>query len=393
MLYVKTARRAVGILAAVLAALFPLQGAAETGTFSFYFTPSSQYTQSPANASRVEYDGDSVSFSVNGAAASFPKYSNDKITDISKIESASSSNTIAISFQSKAFIYAGTSWSSSYGLKLPTTGIMTFKSSDPQVPIKAIRMKGTRYNKIDNSYKLPTPPEGLTWISGGDNDQPTFTLTLSEPAQEVTITCQNYQAYLQQLDVDLEVPFASPELLTYDERGSADEYIINSVGLTPYFVDNTLHHVSPQAIVALRIPDGCATETYSVRQQNGTQTVTQSVERPVVYYTVDGTDPDTDSPEAGAVNYNRYVSSGGILYFHIPELEPEKEYTFKARCQSKGGELGAVTEFKVKRLAADQAQEIVFDQSEGKVNKYNRKNEMSCRGKTKRRRIEKTNRC
>lgn len=247
---------------------------------------------------------------------------------------------------------------------------MTFKSSDPQAPITAIHMKGTQYSsdKIENISKLPSAPAGLTWVS--DNaSQPTFTLELSEPTQEITLETTSATAYLQQLDVDLEVPFESPELLTYDERGSVDEYIINTVGSTPYFVDNTLHHVSPQAIVALRIPDGCDTKTYSVRQLNGTSTVTQSLERPVVYYTVDGTDPDTGSPEGGDVNYNRYVSNDRILYFHIPELEPEKEYTFKARCQSKGGELGAVTEFKVKRLTADPAQEIVFDQSKGKVNK------------------------
>lgn len=367
MLYVKTVRRAVGILAAVLAAMFPLQGAAETGTFSFYFTPEA------ANNSRVEYAGSKATFSINGTETALPLSSNS--TSIRSVSATSSDNSqsVTMTFSTNAAIYKGTNWSQRYGFRISsggtTTTTMTFKSSDPQAPIKAIRMKGTQYSsdKIDNSSKLPSAPSGLTWIS--DNaSQPTFTLTLSEPAQEVTLQSSS-QAYLQQLDVDLDVPFASPELLTYDERGSADEYIINSVGLTPYFVDNTLHHVSPQAIVALRIPDGCATKTYSVLQQNGTQTVTQSLERPVVYYTVDGTDPDTDSPEGGAVNYSRYLSSDGILYFHIPELDPEKEYTFKARCQSKGGELGAVTEFKVRRLTADPAQEIVFDQSEGKVNK------------------------
>lgn len=364
MLHVKSVRRAVGILSAVLAALFPLHGSAETGTFSFYFTPQS------ASNSRVEYAGSKATFSINNEEKTLPLWSN--VTNIRSVSatSADKSRTVTMTFSTNAAIYPGMNWSQRYGFRISSGNMkMTFKSSDPQAPITAIRMKGTQYSsdKIENSSKLPSAPAGLTWVS--DNaSQPTFTLKLSEPAQELTLET-SATAYLQQLDVDLEVPFASPELLTYDERGSIDEYIINTVGTTPYFVDNTLHHVSPQAIVALRIPDGCDTKTYTVRQLNGTSTVTTNVERPVVYYTVDGTDPETGSPEGGDVNYNRYSDNDRILYFHIPELEPEKEYTFKARCLSKGGEPGAVTEFKVKRLTADPAQEIVFDQSNGKVNK------------------------
>lgn len=130
MLYVKTVRRAVGILAAVLAALFPLQGAAETGTFSFYFTPEA------ANNSRVEYAGSKATFSINGTETSLPLSSNS--TSIRSVSATSSDNSqsVTMTFSTDAAIYKGGNWSQRYGFRISsggtTTTTMTFKSSDPQ---------------------------------------------------------------------------------------------------------------------------------------------------------------------------------------------------------------------------------------------------------------------
>ncbi|MDE5920913.1 MAG: hypothetical protein K2G82_04775, partial [Paramuribaculum sp.] len=144
MLHVKSVRRAVGILSAVLAALFPLQGSAETGTFSFYFTPQA------ANNSRVEYAGSKATFSINDVEKTLPLSS--KVTNIRSVSatSADKSQTVTMTFSTNAAIYPGTNWSQQYGFRISpggtTTTTMTFKSSDRQAPITAIRMKGTQYS-------------------------------------------------------------------------------------------------------------------------------------------------------------------------------------------------------------------------------------------------------